>query len=195
MMKKLFFLAAILGIGFACTNTPKEDKEAAVEEVAEIIETNVAAILESPADFKDEKIKLEGTVTHVCAHGGKRLFIIGDNPDLQLKITPNEKIGHFEKEMEGSSVEITGILKELKIDEAYIAQLEKEIKEGTDNEVMHSHSDGEHGEGEEHSEDEASEEKMNQINKMRSDLAETEEGYIMEYWVECKEINTKESAE
>lgn len=194
-MKKLFFLAAIIGIGFACTNTPKEEKEAAAKDVAEIIETNVANILENPADFKDKEIKLEGTVTHVCAHGGKRLFIIGENPDLRLKITPNEEIGHFEKEMEGSSVEIKGILKELRIDEAYIAQLEKEVQEGADNEVMHTHSDGEHGEGEEHSEEEATEEKMNQIEKMRSDIAETEEGYIMEYWVECSEINTKDSVE
>ena len=58
-------------------------------------------------------------------------------PDVAIKITPNEEIGVFEQELVGSSVVVTGIVKELRIDEAYVANIENEADDVTKSKDKH----------------------------------------------------------
>ena len=110
---------------------------------------------------------------------------MGENPDVAIKITPNEVIGVFEKELEGSHIIVTGILKELRINEAYVANLEKELSTGTDNEAIHDHSAGKHDE-------EADNEQKAQLEAMRNQIAESENGYYSQFWIEASKFEVKE---
>lgn len=98
MIKKLFVFALILGAVIACNNQNQEEATAVTTADFE----NVAP------DLLDKPVTLEGTVMHVCKHGGKKMFINDD----QVKIIASEKIAAFDTELEGSNVVIKGIVRE-----------------------------------------------------------------------------------
>lgn len=186
MIKRVLGMLAIAGLLFSCGNKTQQKEQETTDKNE--VKVTVEQILEETSSYVDKEIVISGTVNHVCSHGGKRMFIIGnENPDAAIKITPNESIGVFEKELEGSHVMVTGIVKELRIDEAYVANLEKEIQEGMDNEAIHDHSGGTHDE----TESEADEKKA-QIQAMRDQIAESENGYYSQFWIEASKFEVVE---
>ncbi|MFC2151200.1 hypothetical protein ACFLSE_01620 [Bacteroidota bacterium] len=187
MIKKLFGILAVTALLVSCGNKEQKKEENSEKEVVVVTVDEVVADMQS---FVNKEVVIEGIVNHVCSHGGKRMFIMGEDPDMSIKITPSEEIGIFEKELEGSHVLVTGIVKELRIDEAYVVELEKEIAEGADNEAIHDHSDGEHAD--EEAEAEAEKEKTAQIEAMKTKIAESEEGSYSQFWIEASKFEVKE---
>jgi len=188
MMKKVWGLSIIALVLFSCgTKQQKENQETTTDELTAI---SVDKVLSNTKDYVEKELVVEGLVNHVCSHSGKRMFILGTNPDETLRITPNEKIGVFEKGLEGNTVRIKGVLKELIIDEDYVAQLEKEVAEGMDNEALHDHSGGDHDEEEESADDSS---KIKQIEQMKADIAQSENGFDAQYWLEASEVEVVET--
>ena len=193
MIKKALGILAVASLLVSCGTQQKNDKEGTEKEKTAITVDNLLAEI---TNYIDKDIVVVGTVNHVCEHGGKRMFIMGEDPDIAIKITPNDEIGIFEKELEGSHVIITGIVKELRIDEAYVANLEKELSEGIDNEAIHDHS-GEEDEEEparpegEYAETEVDSSKIKQIEHMKTQIAESENGYYSQFWVEASKFEVK----
>ncbi|HKL07592.1 MAG TPA: hypothetical protein VJ896_02385 [Bacteroidales bacterium] len=188
MMKKVWGLSIIALVLFSCgTKQQKENQETTTDELTVI---SVDKVLSNTKDYVEKELVVEGLVNHVCSHSGKRMFILGENPDKTLRITPNEKIGVFEKRLEGNTVRIKGVLKELIIDEDYVAQLEKEVAEGMDNEALHDHSGGDHDEEEESADDSS---KIKQIEQMKADIAQSENGFDAQYWLEASEVEVVET--
>ncbi len=192
MIKKALGILAIASLLVSCGTQQKKDKEC-TEKDAITVDNLLAEI----TNYIDKDIVVIGTVNHVCEHGGKRMFIMGKDPDIAIKITPNDEIGIFEKELEGSHVIITGIIKELRIDEAYVANLEKELSEGADSEAIHDHSGGDDDEDParpagEHAETEVDSSKIKQIEHMKTQIAESENGYYSQFWVEASKFEVKE---
>ncbi len=185
MIKKVFGMFLVVAVFAACSNLGEKNEETTAKEIAELTVDEVTADM---ASFVDKDIAIKGTVNHVCSHGGKRMFIMGADPDVAIKITPSEEIGVFEKELEGNHVIVYGILKELRIDEAYVTNLEKEIAEGSDSEAIHDHTGGTHDETEE-----VNEEKKAQINAMREKIAESENGYYSQFWIEANNFEVLET--
>ncbi len=187
-MKKVWGLSIIALVLFSCgTKQQKENQETTTDELTAI---SVDKVLSNTKDYVEKELVVEGLVNHVCSHSGKRMFILGTNPDETLRITPNEKIGVFEKGLEGNTVRIKGVLKELIIDEDYVAQLEKEVAEGMDNEALHDHSGGDHDEEEESADDSS---KIKQIEQMKADIAQSENGFDAQYWLEASEVEVVET--
>ncbi len=184
MIKKLLGILAVAALLVSCGNKEQKKEECCDKDIAKVTVDEVVTDMQK---FVEKEIVISGTVNHVCSHGGKRMFIMGTDPDVAIKITPNEEIGVFEKELEGSHVMVTGILRELRIDEAYVANLEKEIAEGNDNEAVHDHSGGTHDETEE-----IDDEKKAQLEAMRTRIADSENGYYSQYWIEASKFEVKE---
>ncbi|OFX24167.1 MAG: hypothetical protein A2041_03490 [Bacteroidetes bacterium GWA2_31_9b] len=180
MFKKIFGVLAIAVLLYSCGT---KQTESTVEKV------NVETLMASIDNYIDKDVVVSGTVSHVCAHGGKRLFLIAENPDLAIKVIPTEELGVFNKDVEGSSVNIYGKVKELRIDDAYIANMETEMKEGVESEAAHTH-DGEHNI--EHKTVELDSAQIQKITDLRSEVAESGKGYISQYWIECNKIETVE---
>lgn len=181
MIKKVFGILFVLAAFAACTNQGQKSEETKEKEIAAVTVDEVNANIQS---YVDKEIVIKGTVNHVCSHGGKRMFIMGTDPDVAIKITPNDEIGVFEKELEGSHVKVTGIMKELRIDEAYVANLEKEEAES---EALHDHSGGTHEET-----TEEAEQKQHQIDAMREQIAASENGYYSQFWIEASKFEVVE---
>ncbi|HAF30152.1 MAG TPA: hypothetical protein DCG75_14015 [Bacteroidales bacterium] len=191
MIKKVLGVLAVTAIMFSCGNKEQKNtsQTAGGEEACcdkTVTKVTVDEVIKDMQAYVDKNIQIGGMVNHICAHGGKRMFIIGTDPDVAIKITPNEEIGIFEKELEGSNVLVTGTVKELRIDEEYVKNLENELASGADNEAIHDHSAGTHDE-------EADNEKKAQIDAMRSRIAETENGYYSQYWIEASKFEIQEN--
>lgn len=65
-----------------------------------------------------------------CRHGGQKLFIIGNEGDKRVRITSGQDIPEFDVELEGESIAKKEIVKELVIDETYLAEWEAEVMNG-----------------------------------------------------------------
>lgn len=91
------------------------------------IEVDLVTLLENTADYVGSEVSVAGTVEHVCRHGGKRMFIMGDDPDNRLKITAGESISVFDRELEGSEVRVIGVVEEQKVDKAQIESSEEDL--------------------------------------------------------------------
>lgn len=175
-MIKKFVLMAIVAVLFAsCGSTPEKPKAEA--EAIEILEITVDDFWATPDEFVGKELAVKGVVVHVCQHGGKRMFIAGANPDDRLQVKAGDEIAAFAVELEGSSVEVKGILDELRIDEAYLQNWENELLAENPESELKIHR-GE--EGHEHGEEDPQYE-FDQIKNYREQLAETEDDHLSFY--------------
>jgi hypothetical protein len=134
-------------------------------------------------DLVDQMVEIEGTVVHVCRHGGKRLFMIGEKPEPQIKVTTGDKISAFDVKLEGSDIVAEGILRELRVDEAYLDQLEKNARESAEkarNEDRQGHDLHRH------------QDPLKSINNMRERLKKSGKDYLSFFSVECSAYKVKQ---
>jgi len=110
-MKKVSFLALFCIILFSATTMVAQDNMKAKQA------DNVTTTVITPEKFQDfaaenvgKEVEIKGMVVHVCKHGGKKLFIVGNDPEMRVKITTSEKINVFEPELEGSTILVQGII-------------------------------------------------------------------------------------
>ena len=172
IMKKLFLLMIISAFLFSCGNNEnKTKKEQTKQATQEIVKLNVDEFLAKASDYVGKKIELTGTVNHVCKHGAKRLKLMGTNPEELIKVESGDKIGKFDVSLEGSDVCVKGIVKELIINEDYIAQLESKVK-NTENK---EHADDHHDD-------------LTKIQEMRDQIKASGTDYISIYYItDCNE--------
>lgn len=98
MIKKLLFVAVAITLLASCNTQNKE-------EVTVVTAAEFATVAEN---LIDQTVTIEGTVLHVCKHGGKKMFI----SDNKIKVIASELIASFDAELEGSDVMIKGIIRE-----------------------------------------------------------------------------------
>jgi hypothetical protein len=110
MIRKIFGMAllSLLVISCGTGNDKSADKSAASEEAVAAIE--FAQLTADPASYTGKEIAVSGKVVHVCAHSGKKMFIVGDDPDIRLFITVGEELPKVPMELLGSEVVVTGKL-------------------------------------------------------------------------------------
>jgi len=108
-MKKLLILLSIFTVAIACNRTPKENTTAQPE----VITATVSEVLADPSALVDKDLTITGMVTHVCKHGGQKLFIIDSDPEQQLRVNVGEGIPEFDVALEGSTVTFKGTFKML----------------------------------------------------------------------------------
>jgi hypothetical protein len=107
MIKNVFGILAIAAIMLSCGNSTKE-KKSETEAAPLAVEFN--SLIENPAEYLDKDITIEGNVVHVCKHSGKKMFIVGENPDIRLFITAGEEVPVFPMELLGSTISVSGHL-------------------------------------------------------------------------------------
>ena len=125
MMTRLITFTILLTLLGSCANqSSKSDAGMESDEIS------VAEFITDASPLVDKPVNVTGTVVHVCRHGGQRLFIVGEGSEDQVRITTGEDIAEFEVALEGNRIEVQGIVKELIIDDTYLAEWETEVMEG-----------------------------------------------------------------
>ena len=169
-MKSIKFLfVVLLSLFIACTEKSGDNSSSSENTEAEVVETVVLVddLMQDPDAYVGKVIELEGLVTHVCKHSGKRLHLTSAATNKMVRVEATGDINQFERELEGSDVRIKGLVQKQVIDEDYLSKWE--------NEMANKGEDHDHSEGEEESE---------QINNMRKRLEESGQDQLVSYWVD-----------
>lgn len=196
-MKRLFPLALVALLFVACgkTETDNTDSDAAAGTAMK-----VTALLAEAGANVDMEMTIEGTVTHVCKHGGRRVHLTDIETNDKIRVEAPEGMPAFARELEGSDIVVTGVLRETRIDAAYLDEWEQEIlaaaAEGEE-EAGHDHAaqdldahekEVNQAEGDEQAEDNdghVEPQGLDAVNAMRAELAESEKGYLSKWHMDC----------
>lgn len=119
-------LGMTLGLASCGDDSNKSKEQASAEEVTPAA-LEVDQVLADPDSLVGDTIKVEGICTHICKHGGGKIFLMGSDDTKTLRVEAGESIGSFPQETVNSIVRVTGVLVEDRIDEDYLAQWEAQI--------------------------------------------------------------------
>lgn len=106
-MKNLSFLMtlAVVVLFSAC-----QSKKA--EQTNESVAYELSKLMTEIDQKVDQEISVEGIVTHVCKHSGKKCFITDETGKVSIQIMSGGEIETFDKELVGSRIQVKGIVKE-----------------------------------------------------------------------------------
>lgn len=163
-------------------NTEKQEQIS----VNQIVNVNMADFDSLVEGLVGKKIAISGIVDHVCTHGGQKMFIVDANSDARIKVTPDEKLAAFNTELVGETLKITGIVEEMRVDEDYLKEWEEEVKAGITGE---GEGKKESADPKDHEGNEEATSELQQIERMRTKIAESEKGYLAFYSVLANEYS------
>ena len=189
-MRKYLFLIIPAFMLFSCGNVQNAEADAdgtdttATEQTAEYQTINATDFDSLAGNFVDQEVMVEGTCVHTCKNNNKKMHIVGDNLDARVVVMATDESGKFNADMEGTKYHVVGKVLETRIDSAYLAKWEEELLAGepeAGDGVKHKH-------GEEADNADAAMElemKLEHIDNIRKEIAESEKGYLSNYTLEC----------
>lgn len=110
MIRRIFSFVIIAAVISSCSNTGKKEASSKVEDSSKAVKVEFASLIENPDSYIGKNIIVEGKVIHVCTETGKKLFIVGENPDISLYIAAGENMSKFPMELLGSNVVVEGVI-------------------------------------------------------------------------------------
>lgn len=124
----LYFLGAGLLLA-GCGNNPKSDAttKTAVEQSAVM---DIDDLLTNAENLVGQSVTVEGVCTHICKHGGRKIFLMGSDDTKTIRVEGGE-VGKFDAKCVNNIVNVTGKVCEQRIDEAYLQQWEERVAEQT----------------------------------------------------------------
>ncbi|MEI6456443.1 MAG: OB-fold nucleic acid binding domain-containing protein [bacterium] len=179
MFKKTFLFPVVLIILASCNQTTNDSADKKPYGPGKI---TVATFLESAPEWINKDVIIEGAVSHICKHGGKRMFLVDGNDSVSVEIVAGPDITKFEEALVGSRVKVSGILKEDRIDEKYLSEWENEIKKPQPN-----HDVGVHTGAKGHM-DQTAQDKLDQIAAYRADLKSSGQDHLSFYSLEANKV-------
>ncbi|PWM12665.1 MAG: hypothetical protein DBY00_02230 [Flavobacteriales bacterium] len=153
----------------------------------------VDRVLVSADSLSGHEVVFEGVCTHICAHGGRKIFVMGSDDSKVLRVEADGFIGSFPEETVNSIVVVKGILAEDRIDEAYLDAWEQKIKE---TEAVNTASESSHCDAEQKAQGQADiKNAFDRIGDFRSKIASRTEKegkpYLSFYHVDASQYEIK----
>lgn len=143
-MKVLKFLSimALTSVMITFTACNKSAKESTSGEAAttEATAMEIDQLLAEAESLAGQEVSIEGVCTHICKHGGAKIFLMGSDDTKTIRIESGN-VGKFPQECVNNIVEVKGTLKESRIDEAYLVNWEERLAAQT----AEKHGEGEAG--------------------------------------------------
>lgn len=135
MVAVMMFAACILS---SCGGGKKQAQN--VEET--VAAMSIDEVMAKAGELVDQTVTIEGVCTHTCSHGAKKMFLVGSDDSKTLRIEAGE-LGAFDTKVVNNIVTVKGVIKEERIDEAYLQDWETRLK--NDTEEKHGNEEGEGG--------------------------------------------------
>ncbi len=202
-MKQLVVIALAAVLLTACGQQNQEQDTAAAAGSA----STVSALLTDAETNIDKEVTIEGLVTHVCKHGGRRVHVTDIETNEKIRVEAPEEMPAFARELEGSDIVVTGLLRETRIDAAYLDEWEQEILTAQgEEEATHDHAGQDLAQhekevsenGEEHAEDNdghVEPQGMDAVNNLRAELAESGKPYLSRWHLDCVSYTMKDGTD
>ena len=131
------FMMAVCFVMAACGNAKKQQAQPAEEAVAAL---GIDDLLAKAGELVEQQVVIEGVCTHTCSHGAKKMFLVGSDDTKTLRVEAGE-LGAFDTKVVNNMVTVKGVVKEERIDEAYLQDWEARLKAQTEE----HHGNGEGG--------------------------------------------------
>ena len=135
-------LASIL-LFASCGNSGKSKaKESSTQTTEQVVTAalEVDDLLTQASSLAGQEVTVEGICTHICAHGGRKIFLMGSDDTQSIRIESAGNLGAFKEECVNRIVKVSGILAEDRIDEGYLQNWEAQLKAST--EEKHGEDEG-----------------------------------------------------
>ena len=137
-------LVAILIMASCQSNTNNSKKaEEQTNEISTPSYKNIGALMETAEQNLEKEVKFKGMVQHVCAHSGRRCFLIDENGKMSVRVEAKGDIKGFNRELSGMIIAVTGIMKEKRLTKDFIDEWEAKVKAKQDAEEGGKHCSAE----------------------------------------------------
>jgi len=176
MLKKLLPLVMILMIALASCNQGTQNADKPKNDTTRL---TVLTFLKQADSCIEKPVIIEGTVLHLCKHGGKRMFLVDGTDSIRVEVTTGPKIAKFDDALIGSRVRVFGTLKEERIDAKYLNEWEAEVRKPEEN-----HNVGVHTGAKGH-EDASVQDKLDQINALRDEIKASGKDHLSNFSIEA----------
>ncbi len=198
-MKKYFLILIAITFSLISCENSKEKTVSATEGndpaiADEYVVVNLKDFHSKAEDLVGKTIIIEGTVDHVCKHGGQKMVIVSKDTDKRLKIFTGENMAAFNTDIEGENVYVIGVVEEERVDENYLREWEGEVKSG--GEIKKEEDKLNTGQGHENKEmenDKSAE--LEQINNLRKKLKESGKDHLSFYSLVCQDYRVIDADE
>jgi hypothetical protein len=107
-MKKTLFLLLSLGLLAGCNNKGSENQADKKTVSDTLISLNTDQVLSDPSLYAEKQVIVSGMVSHVCKHGGQKMFLVSSDGQKYLRVNTTPGIAEFPVDLEGSNVEVKG---------------------------------------------------------------------------------------
>ncbi|NLL28644.1 MAG: hypothetical protein GX259_07595 [Bacteroidales bacterium] len=190
---KTFLSIFVLALSFVLVscNQKQQNNLNETNNVSEIMQ--VDSLLNNAEKFVGDTIVIDGVCTHICQHGGKKIFLMGSDDTKTIRVEAGGNIGSFNQETVNSIVEVKGILMEQRIDESFLVNWETELASGTAEE--HGDEDGGCATEQKAQNEKPANTEQERIDNFRKRIAERNEkegkNYLSFYFVEAIEYKIK----
>jgi hypothetical protein len=108
MTRRIFSLVIAVLLLSACGNKSGKEVSDKTKGAEQAVNVQFTALVENPGNYIDKNIVVEGKVVHVCLQTGKKMFIVGENPDVMLYVSAGENTPKFPTELLGSKISVEG---------------------------------------------------------------------------------------
>lgn len=119
-------MAMVLVGTTSCGNKSKSAEQISEEQVSAAME--IDSLLANAPALADKEVTIQGVCTHTCKHGATKIFLMGSDDTKTIRVEACE-LGAFDTKCVNSLVQVKGVLKENRIDEAYLQAWEARLKE------------------------------------------------------------------
>lgn len=121
----------------ACGSNTSSNNDTTTAEASAARVMDVDSLLSAAETLIDTSITVEGICTHICSHGGGKIFLMGSDDTRTIRVEAGKAIGSFPQAVVNAIVTIRGTLREQRIDEAYLTRWEEQVK----NQTAENHGD------------------------------------------------------
>ena len=137
MIRKIYAIAAVAVsvFLFSCGDTADKSGTDSLSSTTDTLAVDavtlgVADFDAKAPEFVDKEVEVSGIVDHVCKHGGKKILLVADDAKMHI-----DSETRFDEALSGQEITVRGIVREERVDEAYLQQWEQD--------EINKHSEGE----------------------------------------------------
>ena len=133
-MKKVFLCALCLVVACGaclltgCRGNHQKSTASAAAAASDVLE--IDDLLLGADSLVGRTVTIEGICTHTCKHGARKIFLMGSDDTQTIRVESGE-LGSFDPQCVNHIVRVTGRVDEERIDEAYLANGEAQVKAQT----------------------------------------------------------------
>ncbi len=124
MKKNIFIALAVAASAFlySCGNSSNNSAQESADDSSAM---TVDQVLSDASQLVGDTITVEGVCSHLCKHGGRKAFVLGSADSLLLRCEAFPIMGTpFSKDAVHKPIAVKGILKEERVDENTVAEME-----------------------------------------------------------------------